>query len=57
MKATTLIGPIVIVVLLILTLSQIVYPTPVFAATQFTITAIQSANGEYFTEFGKCQSR
>ena len=45
MKATTLLAPIVIVVLLILTLSQIVCPTPVLAATQFTITAIQSANG------------
>jgi hypothetical protein len=45
MKATALIAPIVIVVLLILTFSQIVCPAPVFAANQFTITAIQSANG------------
>jgi hypothetical protein len=45
MKATKLLCPIVIVVLLILTLNQIVCPIPVFAATQFEITAIQSANG------------
>jgi hypothetical protein len=45
MKATKLLCPIVIFFLLILTLSQIVCPTPVFAATQFAITAIQSANG------------
>jgi len=45
MKAKALIAPIIIVVLLILTLSLIACPTPVLAATQFTITAIQSANG------------
>jgi hypothetical protein len=45
MKATARLAPIVIVVLLILTLSQIVCPTPVFAASKFTITVIQSANG------------
>jgi len=45
MKATALIAPIVIVVLLILTFSQIVCPARVFAANQFTITAIESANG------------
>jgi hypothetical protein len=45
MKTIALLSPIVIVVLLILTLSQILCPTPVFAATQFTITVIQSPNG------------
>ncbi len=45
MKATALLAPIVIVVLLILTFTQIVCSPPVFAANQFTITAIQSANG------------
>ncbi len=45
MKATTLLAPIVIVVLLILTLSLIACPTSVLATTHFTITAIQSADG------------
>jgi hypothetical protein len=45
MKTTARLSPIVIVFFLILTLSQIVCPPPVFAFNQFAITAIQSTNG------------